>query len=197
LSNKNAINLIKAEIASLNRMLETIYEIFENVIDMINSCQGKIVIIGIGKSGHIGKKIAATLASLGTPAFFIHASEAIHGDLGMISSNDQCIILSYSGETDELLIIVQSIRQFGNHIIAITGNPESTLARECDIHLDIRVRSEADPLGLAPTSSSTAMLVLGDALAVAAAQKKFFTENDFKKAHPGGNLGKQLNNPDS
>jgi arabinose-5-phosphate isomerase len=194
MSNKIAINIIKNEIHALHGLLQTIDEKFDKAIDMINSCLSKVVILGVGKSGHIGKKIAATMSSLGTPTFFVHMCEGMHGDLGMISADDVCIIFSYSGETEEILPTIQSIRQIGPQIIGISGNPESTLAKECVMHLDICVRSEADPMCLAPTSSSTAMLVLGDALAVSLAQKKGFTKEDFKNIHPGGNLGEQLKN---
>ena len=190
--NKSAINLIQAEIAALNSLLKTIDNSFDNVVDLIVNCSGKIIVIGIGKSGHVGNKMAATFASLGTPAFFIHAGDAVHGDLGMIGNEDVCILVSYSGNSTELVEILKSIKRIGAKTISITGKPESTLAKRTDLHVDIGVRAEADPLGLAPTSSSTATLVLGDALAIAVMETRGFKEKDFADRHPGGILGKKL-----
>ena len=190
--NKSAINLIQAEIAALNSLLKTIDNSFDNVVDLIVNCSGKIIVIGIGKSGHVGNKMAATFASLGTPAFFLHAGDAVHGDLGMIGNEDVCILVSYSGNSTELVEILKSIKRIGAKTISITGKPESTLAKRTHLHLDIGVRSEADPLGLAPTSSSTATLVLGDALAIAVMETRGFKEKDFADRHPGGILGKKL-----
>jgi len=190
--NKSAINLIQAEIAALNSLLKTIDDSFDNVVDLIVNCSGKIIVIGIGKSGHVGNKMAATFASLGTPAFFIHAGDAVHGDLGMIGNEDVCILVSYSGNSTELVEILKSIKRIGAKTISITGKPESTLAKRTDLHVDIGVRAEADPLGLAPTSSSTATLVLGDALAIAVMETRGFKEKDFADRHPGGILGKKL-----
>ena len=190
--NKSAINLIQAEIAALNSLLKTIDDSFDNVVDLIVNCSGKIIVIGIGKSGHVGNKMAATFASLGTPAFFLHAGDAVHGDLGMIGNEDVCILVSYSGNSTELVEILKSIKRIGARTISITGKPESTLAKRTDLHVDIGVRAEADPLGLAPTSSSTATLVLGDALAIAVMETRGFKEKDFADRHPGGILGKKL-----
>ena len=190
--NKSAINLIEAEIAALNALLKTLDESFDTAVDHIVDCSGKIIVIGIGKSGHVGNKIAATFASLGTPAFFLHAGDAMHGDLGMISKDDVCILVSYSGKSSELVEILKPINRIGAKTISITGKPESTLAKQTDLHLDIGVRVEADPLGLAPTSSSTATLVLGDALAIAVMETRGFQEKDFADRHPGGILGKKL-----
>ena len=190
--NKSAINLIEAEIAALNALLKTLDESFDSAVDHIVNCSGKIIVIGIGKSGHVGNKMAATFASLGTPAFFLHAGDAMHGDLGMISSDDVCILVSYSGKSSELVEILKPINRIGAKTISITGKPESTLAKQTDLHLDIGVRVEADPLGLAPTSSSTATLVLGDALAIAVMENRGFKEKDFADRHPGGILGKKL-----
>ena len=190
--NKSAINLIEAEIAALNALLKTLDESFDSAVDHIVNCSGKIIVIGIGKSGHVGNKMAATFASLGTPAFFLHAGDAMHGDLGMISSDDVCILVSYSGKSSELVEILKPINRIGAKTISITGKPESTLAKQTDLHLDIGVRVEADPLGLAPTSSSTATLVLGDALAIAVMETRGFQEKDFADRHPGGILGKKL-----
>ena len=190
--NKSAINLIEAEIAALNALLKTLDKSFDSAVDHIVNCSGKIIVIGIGKSGHVGNKMAATFASLGTPAFFLHAGDAMHGDLGMISSDDFCILVSYSGKSSELVEILKPINRIGAKTISITGKPESTLAKQTDLHLDIGVRVEADPLGLAPTSSSTATLVLGDALAIAVMENRGFEEKDFADRHPGGILGKKL-----
>ena len=190
--NKSAINLIKAEISALNSLLKTIDDSFDNVVDLIINCTGKIIVIGIGKSGHVGNKMAATFASLGTPAFFLHAGDAVHGDLGMIGNEDVCILVSYSGNSKELVEILKPIKRINSKTISITGKPDSTLAKQTDLHLDIGVRVEADPLGLAPTSSSTATLVLGDALAITVMESRGFKEKDFADRHPGGMLGKKL-----
>ena len=156
------------------------------------SCQGRIVVTGVGKSGHIGGKIAATLASTGTPAFFVHSGEASHGDLGMITAQDVVLALSNSGETTEILAILPLIKRLNISLIALTGNPNSTLAKFATIHLDVSVKQEACPLGLAPTSSTTAALVMGDALAVSLLEARGFTRDDFAFSHPGGQLGRRL-----
>ncbi|MBF0255152.1 MAG: KpsF/GutQ family sugar-phosphate isomerase [Gammaproteobacteria bacterium] len=158
---------------------------------MLN-CPGRVIVTGMGKSGHIGNKIAATLASTGTPAFFVHPGEASHGDLGMITDKDVVVALSNSGETAEILTILPLIKRLGAPLIALTGNPESNLAREADVHLDVSVEKEACPLGLAPTSSTTATLAMGDALAIALLEARGFTEEDFARSHPGGSLGRRL-----
>ncbi len=155
-------------------------------------CEGRIVVIGMGKSGHIGSKIAATLASTGSPAFFVHPGEASHGDLGMITSKDVVVALSNSGETAEILTILPLIKRRGVPLVAMTGNPASTLAREADVAIDVSVQQEACPLGLAPTSSTTAALAMGDAMAVALLEARGFTEEDFALSHPGGSLGRRL-----
>lgn len=156
------------------------------------SCEGRVVVMGIGKSGHIGRKIAATLSSTGTPALFLHPAEASHGDIGMITQKDIVVALSYSGEATEILTIVPFIKRLGVKIIALTGAPESTLAKIADISLDIGVRQEACPLGLAPTASTTAMLAMGDAIALAVLEARGFTVDDFAKSHPAGRLGRRL-----
>lgn len=156
------------------------------------TCQGRVVVLGMGKSGHIGSKIAATLASTGTPAFFVHPGEASHGDLGMLTRQDAAIALSNSGETAELLTILPLIKRLGIPLISLTGNPGSTLAQAADVSLDVSVDQEACPLGLAPTASTTACLAMGDALAVALLQARGFTEEDFALSHPGGALGRRL-----
>lgn len=165
---------------------------FADALAILLACRGRVVVSGIGKSGHVAHKIAATLASTGTPAFFVHPAEASHGDLGMITAEDVMIALSNSGESAELVTIVPLAKRRGAKLIAITGNPASTLAREADVHLDAAVAEEACPLGLAPTASTTAALALGDALAVAALEARGFSSEDFARSHPGGSLGRKL-----
>jgi arabinose-5-phosphate isomerase len=165
---------------------------FAQAVELVLACQGRVVVSGMGKSGHIGTKIASTLASTGTPAFFVHPAEASHGDLGMITAQDIMIALSNSGESAELLAIVPLVKRRGARLIAVTGNPKSALAREADVHLDAGVAEEACPLGLAPTASTTAALALGDALAVALLEARGFGAEDFARSHPGGTLGRRL-----
>lgn len=165
---------------------------FANACRYLLHCRGRVVVTGMGKSGHIGSKIAATLASTGTPAFFVHPGEASHGDLGMITAKDVVIALSNSGETQEILTILPMIRRQGVPMIALTGNPDSTLARGASINIDVGVDKEACPLGLAPTSSTTVALVMGDALAIALLEARGFTSEDFARSHPAGALGRRL-----
>ncbi|MCD0503112.1 KpsF/GutQ family sugar-phosphate isomerase [Bordetella petrii] len=165
---------------------------FASVVDMLLGCRGRVVVSGIGKTGHIARKIAATFASTGTPAFFVHAAEAVHGDLGMITRDDVLIAISHSGSGQELLTILPVARRMGAGLIAITGNPDSELARLADLHLDTSVAQEACPLNLAPTASTTAALALGDALAVACLEARGFGAEDFARSHPGGTLGRRL-----
>ena len=165
---------------------------FPRVLELLLGCTGRVVVSGMGKSGHVARKIAATLASTGTPAFFVHPAEASHGDLGMITRGDVMIALSNSGESAELLAIVPLVKRRGAQLVAVTGNPASTLAREANVHLDAAVAEEACPLGLAPTASTTAALALGDALAVAALEARGFGAEDFARSHPGGSLGRRL-----
>ena len=165
---------------------------FGKAVEMLLNCKGRVVVSGVGKSGHIGRKLAATLASTGTPAFFVHAAEAAHGDLGMITVDDVVIGISYSGSSNELLTIVPIINREGAKFISITGNPDSSLARHADVNLNVHVPFEACPLNLAPTSSTTATLAMGDALAVACMHAKGFTKEDFARSHPGGALGRKL-----
>ncbi|QQS54447.1 MAG: KpsF/GutQ family sugar-phosphate isomerase [Candidatus Competibacteraceae bacterium] len=165
---------------------------FVGACDLMLHCQGRIVVLGIGKSGHIGGKIAATLASTGSPAFFVHPAEASHGDMGMITAQDVVLALSNSGETDEILTLLPLLKRLGVPLIALTGNPASTLANNADVHIDVSVSQEACPLGLAPTSSTTATLAMGDALAVALLEARGFTAEDFARSHPGGRLGRRL-----
>lgn len=180
------------EIESLQYVAGLIDNEFPKVIDIILKSTGKLVVIGIGKSGLIGKKIAATLASTGTPSFFLHPGEAFHGDLGMVSSNDVVLLISYSGETDEVLKLIPYLKWNKNVMIGITGNPSSTVAKNCSYHLNIKVEREACPLELAPTSSTTAALVMGDALAIALMESRNFQQHDFARFHPGGSLGRKL-----
>ncbi len=156
------------------------------------ACSGRVVCMGMGKSGHVARKIAATLASTGTPAFYVHPGEAGHGDLGMITDRDVVLALSYSGESDEILMLLPVLKRQGNALIAMTGRPQSTLAREADLHLDVSVPAEACPLALAPTASTTAALAMGDALAVALLEARGFTSDDFARSHPAGALGRRL-----
>lgn len=165
---------------------------FTQAVDVLLNCRGRVVVSGIGKSGHIARKIAATFASTGTPAFFVHAAEAAHGDLGMVTAEDVFVAISYSGEAGELLAVVPLIKRMGAHLIAITGNPESQLAQLADVHLNAQVVKEACPLNLAPTASTTVTLALGDALAVAVLDASGFREEDFARSHPGGALGRRL-----
>jgi arabinose-5-phosphate isomerase len=165
---------------------------FADAVALILACTGRVVVSGMGKSGHIGGKIAATLASTGTPAFFMHPGEASHGDLGMIAPNDVVLALSNSGESNEIVSIVSLIKRRGAKLIAMTGNPNSTMAREADVHLNAAVDKEACPLNLAPTASTTAALALGDALAVALLDARGFSADDFARTHPGGSLGRRL-----
>ncbi len=165
---------------------------FVSAVSLMLACTGRVVICGLGKTGHIARKIAATLASTGTPSFFLHAAEAIHGDIGMVGDQDLLVALSYSGAGQELLTILPAAHRMGVKVIAMTGNPQSELARLADVHLDVSVTQEACPLNLAPTASTTAALALGDALAVACLQARGFGPDDFARSHPGGALGRRL-----
>jgi arabinose-5-phosphate isomerase len=181
---------IEAEaVASLEHRLD---ESFARACELLLACQGRVVVTGMGKSGHVANKIAATLASTGTPAFFVHPAEALHGDLGMITAADVVVALSNSGETSELLTILPLIKRLDVKLIALTGKGESTLSRYATVTLDVSVPSEACPLNLAPTASTTAALAMGDALAIAVLEARGFTEEDFARSHPGGSLGRRL-----
>ena len=184
--------VINTEATAVTGLLTRIDEAFVAACKLILDCRGRIVVLGMGKSGHIAGKIAATLASTGTPAFFVHAAEASHGDLGMITKDDVVLVLSNSGETDEVRQILPLLKRQGVVIIAMTGKPASTLASHADVHINVAVHAEACPLGLAPTSSTTAMLVMGDALAVSLLESRGFTAEDFARSHPAGQLGKRL-----
>jgi len=185
-------HVLEVEAHAISELAQRVNDTFVSACQMIYACKGRVVVTGMGKSGHIGKKIAATMASTGTPALFLHPAEALHGDLGMMTKQDIALILSYSGETEEILRILPLIKRLGLPILALTGNPLSTLAKLVDIHLDVSVRQEACPLGLAPTASTTAALAMGDALALAVLQARGFTAEDFAKSHPAGRLGKRL-----
>ena len=189
---KLGLAVIETELAAIDALRGRIDDDFAKACELMLNCEGRVVVTGMGKSGHIGNKIAATLASTGTPAFFVHPGEASHGDLGMITPKDVVLALSNSGETGEILTILPIIKRLQVPMISITGKKHSTLASEADINLDAAVEKEACPLGLAPTSSTTVALVLGDALAVALLDARGFTEEDFALSHPGGSLGRRL-----
>ena len=187
-----ARQVLSIEAAAVAALTHRIDETFMRALNIILSCEGRVIVSGMGKSGHIARKIAATLSSTGTPAYFVHPAEASHGDLGMITAEDVFIALSYSGESQELLTIVPVIKRQGARLISLTGNPQSSLALAADAHLDAAVDKEACPMGLAPTASTTAALALGDALAVALLDAKGFGAEDFARSHPGGSLGRRL-----
>jgi len=186
---QQVIDLENQAVATLSSRID---QAFCDAGEVILNCRGRVVVVGMGKSGHIGGKIAATLASTGTPAFFVHPGEASHGDLGMITANDTVLAISNSGETAEILTILPLIKRMEVKLIAFTGNKNSTLAKQADVVIDVGVDKEACPLNLAPTSSTTVTLVMGDALAVALLESRGFTEEDFARSHPGGALGKRL-----
>ena len=189
---RDAYQVIDDEVQALNDLKQYLKEDFIKVVNKIFHCKGRIILTGIGKSGHICKKISATLSSTGTSSFFMHATEAFHGDLGMIKNDDLVIAVSYSGETDDLIKTIPIIRNIGAEVIGVSGNINSSLAKLSDLHQLIKVEKEACPLDLAPTSSATATLVWGDALAVALMKKRDFQPEDFARSHPGGTLGKRL-----
>jgi len=188
----SAQRVIRIEAAAVAALEHRINGHLIHAAEHILGCSGRVVVTGMGKSGHVAGKIAATLASTGTPAFFVHPGEASHGDLGMITPSDVVIALSYSGETGEILTILPLLKRMDVALIALTGNPESTLARRADVHLDVSVEIEACPLELAPTASTTAALAMGDALAIALLEARHFTAEDFARSHPGGALGRRL-----
>ena len=189
---KLAKAVIKTEQVALSALVDRIDDNFVDACNIILDCDGRVVITGMGKSGHIANKIAATLASTGTPAFFVHPGEASHGDLGMITPKDVVIALSNSGETDEIVGLLPVIKRLNISLITLTGNSDSTLAKASNININVSVEKEACPLGLAPTSSTTATLAMGDALSIALLEKRGFNEDDFALSHPGGALGKRL-----
>lgn len=187
-----ARNVLKIEADGLLKLIDRLDHRFEQMVDIIMRSTGRVIVSGIGKSGLIGRKIAATLNSTGTRSLFLHPVEAMHGDLGMVCADDVLLAMSYSGETHELNLLIPNIRRIGCQVIAMTGNTASTLARHSDIVIDVGVEKEACPLGLAPTASTTALLAIGDALAVVLINKKHFRSSDFKRFHPGGALGQRL-----
>ena len=187
-----ARTVLSTEAAAIEALAARIGAPFVAAVELVCQCRGRVVVCGIGKSGHVGRKIAATLASTGTPAFFVHATEALHGDLGMITSDDVVIMISNSGETDELVALVPHLKREGAAIVALTGKEESSLAQAADVHLDAAVDDEACPLGLAPTASTTAALALGDALALVLLDVRGFSAEDFARSHPAGTLGRLL-----
>lgn len=188
----SARKVLKTEADAITRLAERLDDAFVACVSRMMNCRGHVVVSGMGKSGHVGHKIAATLASTGTPSFFVHPAEASHGDLGMIRRDDLVLALSNSGETEELLRLLPVIKRSGVGLIAMTGNRDSNLARHADLHLDTSVDQEACPLGLAPTASTSAQLALGDALAIALLEARGFTAEDFARSHPGGKLGRRL-----
>lgn len=187
-----ARNVLKIEADAVSALAARLDASFINAHDLLLNCRARVVVTGMGKSGHIANKIAATLASTGTPAFFLHPAEASHGDLGMITNDDVVLALSNSGESPEILAIVPFLKRRGIALVAMTGNPNSTMAREANVHLNTAVEKEACPLNLAPTASTTATLALGDALAISLLEARGFSEDDFAQTHPGGTLGKRL-----
>ena len=187
-----AADVLDIESRAVERLKGRLDESFAAACQLCIDTPGRIVVTGMGKSGHVSNKIAATLASTGTPAFFMHPAEASHGDLGMITKNDLLLAISYSGETEEVVTILPIVKRLGARLISMTGNPKSTMAEAADAHLDISVSEEACPLNLAPTASTTATLAMGDALAVALLKKRGFTAEDFARSHPSGSLGKRL-----
>lgn len=189
---QQALQVLQIEAHAVQQLEQYLNQDFERACQLLLETKGKVIVSGIGKSGHIANKIAATLASTGTPAFFVHPGEASHGDLGMLSSGDVMIAISNSGETAEVLTIVPVIKRLGIPLIAMTGKPESTLAKLADMHLCVAVPQEACPLGLAPTASTTATLAMGDAMAVAVLDARGFSADDFALSHPGGSLGRKL-----
>ena len=184
--------VIRTEAQALQALVPRVNETFVAACELMLACKGRVVVTGMGKSGHVGKKIAATFASTGTPAFFLHPGEAGHGDLGMLTERDVVLALSNSGQTDEIVTILPLIKRLGVSLIAFTGNSSSHIAREADVNIDVSVEKEACPLGLAPTTSTTAALAMGDALAIALLDARGFSAEDFARAHPGGRLGKRL-----
>jgi len=187
-----ARQVLRIEADAITALINRLDQRFTDALEIILHCQGRVVVSGMGKSGHIARKIAATMASTGTPAFFMHPAEASHGDLGMITPHDVLIALSNSGESAELVAILPMVKRKGAKLISMTGNASSSLAREADVHLDASVKEEACPLGLAPTASTTATLALGDALAIALLDARGFGADDFARSHPGGALGRRL-----
>jgi len=192
-----AKRVLRIEAEAIAGMIERLDERFEKAVEFLYQCKGRVVVTGLGKSGLIGRKTAATFASTGTPSFFLHAAEALHGDLGMLTDNDVLLAISSSGETEELVELVEAVKRLGIHLITLTANSRSTLAGASDIVLDIAVKEEACSLNLAPTASTAAAMAMGDALAIALLERRGFKEEDFAALHPGGRLGKKLRRVDA
>jgi arabinose-5-phosphate isomerase len=184
--------VLEIEAAAIRELLDRLDARFEHAVELLFACSGRVVVTGMGKSGIVGQKISATLASTGTPSLFLHPAEASHGDLGRIVRGDAVVAISYSGETQEILALVPAVKRLGSPLLSLTGHPRSTLASVADVHLDVSIREEACPLGLAPTASTTAALAMGDALAMALLERRGFTVDDFAAIHPGGDIGKKL-----
>jgi len=189
---EKAKQVLKIESEAIQALINRIDDTFVKTVDLLDKCKGRVVITGIGKSGIIGKKISATLASIGVPSIFLHAADGIHGDLGMITRNDMVIAISNSGESEEILNLLPAIKRFNVSLVSMTGNVNSTLAKKSDVVLNVSVKEEACPMGLVPTASTTATMAMGDALAMALLHKRGFKEEDFAVLHPGGSLGKKL-----
>lgn len=192
MSRETALKVFEIESQAILELRRRLDASFDRAVEILLSCQGRVVVTGMGKSGIIGQKISATLSSTGTPSLFLHPVEARHGDLGRIVKGDAVLAVSYSGDTEDLLALVPSIKRMGVPLLALTGNPHSALAGAADAHLDVSIREEACPLGLAPTASTTAALAMGDALAMCLLERRGFTVDDFAVLHPGGRLGKKL-----
>jgi arabinose-5-phosphate isomerase len=192
MSLETARKVLEIEAEALAELLDRLDDRFVRAVDILQACAGRVVVAGMGKSGIIGQKISATLSSTGTPSFFLHPAEALHGDLGRLASGDVLVALSYSGETEELLRLLATVNRLGIPLIALTGNAASTLGQASDVAIDVGIRKEACPLGLAPTASTTAMLAMGDALAMALAERRGFKEDDYALLHPAGGMGVKL-----
>ena len=192
MSREIARKVLEIESRAIFELVARIDASFDRAVEILLACAGRVVVTGMGKSGLIGQKISATLASTGTPSLFLHPAEAIHGDLGRIVKGDAALAISYSGDTEEILSLVPQVKRLGSPLLAMTGQPRSALATAADVHLDVSIREEACPLGLAPTASTTAALAMGDALAMALVERRGFTVDDFAVLHPGGRLGKKL-----
>jgi arabinose-5-phosphate isomerase len=192
MARETARKVLEIEADAIRELIPRLDDSFDRAVDTLLACPGRVVVTGMGKSGLIGQKISATLASTGTSSFFLHPAEAIHGDLGRVVKGDVLLAVSNSGDTEEILTLVPWVKRLGSPIVALTGNPRSPLAQAADVHLDVSIRAEACPLGLAPTASTTATLAMGDALSMALLEKRGFTVEDFAVLHPGGRLGKKL-----
>jgi arabinose-5-phosphate isomerase len=192
-----AKRVLRIESEAIAGLIARLDERFENAVELLYACKGRVVVTGLGKSGLIGRKIAATFASIGTPSLFLHASEALHGDLGMLTGDDVLLAISSSGETEELIELVEAVKRLGIHLITLTANPRSTLGSASNIVLDIAVKEEACSLNLAPTASTAAAMAMGDALAISLLERRGFKEEDFAALHPGGRLGKKLRRVES